>query len=475
MTTGPAKARITEARTTEAGATEAGATEARAAPKVPLMLSTWSFGRRANAAAWDGLAGGGAALDAVESAGRNAEEDASNHTVGLGGWPDAAGDVTLDAAVMLSPTRSGAVCCVRNYLNVMTLARAVMEQTPHKLLAGHGAERLADEVGLTRIDLLTPAARAGWEAWKNDGAAPGVVANIEELGLARDEPKNQPAIVPPPGPGHDADAGDSSTRDSSIRDRPPGDRPPGDRPTGDRSAGHGTAGGDATRTGVRGSGARGSGARGSGATRGAPGEPASHDTIGVLAIDAHGVIAGGCTTSGLAFKAPGRVGDSPLIGQGLYVDPHVGAAVATGHGELVMGVCGAFLAVEALRRGASPGEAAREVIWRIVETAQTTQTAGKIETAAKIEMAETPEPTAAGETDAATNANAAADQRTADRATVATNLTAAGELSADSQVGVIVTTSDGAFGCFALRPGFCVAVRSPGRDELVAAEAWFAS
>ena len=79
-----------------------------------------------------------------------------------------------------------------------------------------------------------------------------------------------------------------------------------------------------------------------------------HDTVGVLAIDARGQMAGACSTSGLPFKVPGRVGDSPIIGHGLYVDPRRGAAVATGTGELIMGVCGSFLAVELMGRGASP-------------------------------------------------------------------------------------------------------------------------
>lgn len=90
-----------------------------------------------------------------------------------------------------------------------------------------------------------------------------------------------------------------------------------------------------------------------------------HDTVGVIARDARGAIAGACSTSGLPFKLPGRVGDSPIPGHGLYVDPEAGAATATGAGELVMGVCGSFLAVECMRRGASPSEALVEALRRI--------------------------------------------------------------------------------------------------------------
>ena len=91
----------------------------------------------------------------------------------------------------------------------------------------------------------------------------------------------------------------------------------------------------------------------------------AHDTIGSLAIGADGRLAGACSTSGTPWKVPGRVGDSPIIGHGLYVDPEAGAATATGTGELIMGVCGAFLAVEEMRRGATPIEAARAVVERI--------------------------------------------------------------------------------------------------------------
>jgi isoaspartyl peptidase/L-asparaginase-like protein (Ntn-hydrolase superfamily) len=135
-----------------------------------------------------------------------------------------------------------------------------------------------------------------------------------------------------------------------------------------------------------------------------------HDTIGVLAIDAAGVPAGCCTTSGMAFKMPGRVGDSPIVGHGLYVDPTVGAAVATGHGELVMGVCGAFLAVEAMRRGAAPLDAAVEVLDR---------------------------------------------------------MRSAYDLGREDQVGIITLRKTGEWSGASLRPGFSIAVRTADRNELV--------
>lgn len=302
----------------------------------PLLLSTWSFGRRANEAGWSVILGGGSVLDAIEAACRDAEADPENPTVGWGGLPDSSGRVSLDAAVMLSPARRGAVAAVRRHAHPITIARRVMECTPHVLLVGPDADDFADQQRLEPSLLLSERSKAAWEKWLTDNVArtghpfAATMANIEELGYGR--------------------------------------------------------GGSL-----------------------AVGE-ANHDTIGVLARDADGRLAGGCTTSGLAFKLPGRVGDSPIIGHGLYVDPEVGAAVATGHGELVMSVCGAFLAVERLRGGSSPVDAARGVLERIAHHHP---------------------------------------------------------LTASDQVGLIVLERSGRWGSASLREGFRVAVRDAQRSELV--------
>ena len=308
----------------------------------PIILSTWSFGKQANAAAWPALSAGGSALDAVEAACGHAEADLKNHTVGRGGYPDRDGNVSLDASIMLAPGKCGSVAAVRRCAHPISLARRVMEKTKHVLLAGEGADLFAVEQGLEAAELVTPEARDAWLKWKDaqkrgDGATTrGGAArprrNIEELGLRA------------------FDLGRGS---------------------------------DLERT---------------------------HDTIGVLCMDARGTLAGACSTSGLAFKLPGRVGDSPIIGQGLYVDPAAGAAVTTGHGELVMGVCGSFLAVEAMRRGAAPVDAAIEVLTRI------------------------------------TNAY---------------------ELEGEDQVGIIVMSKTGEWASASLSDGFRTAVRTQSRDELV--------
>lgn len=265
----------------------------------PCIVSTWSFSQRGNESAWPALAAGGDALDAVLEACRVAEEDPSVDSVGYGGLPDASGAVTLDGCVMRSPAECGSACALRRHLHPARVARWVMERTRHVMLAGEAADAFADAQGEPSRDLLAPAAREAWQAW-------------------RAKPSDE--------------AAGQQTRDRLLL-----------RPvdSGDPNAGalFGRAGGER--------------------------RWAGHDTIGSIAIGADGRLSGACSTSGMPYKVPGRVGDSPIIGHGLYVDPQAGAATATGSGELIMGVCGAFLAVECLRRGASPLEAAREVVERI--------------------------------------------------------------------------------------------------------------
>jgi N4-(beta-N-acetylglucosaminyl)-L-asparaginase len=276
----------------------------------PLIISTWSFGKRGNDAAWPILARGGSALDAIERACCAIEVDPDVDSVGFGGLPDAAGHVTLDGCIMLSPSRSGSVCAVRRFLHPVSIARQLMEKTPHMMLAGDGADAFAAELGFTPADLLSAEAQDAWRKWRRDH-----------------EPVDQ-------------------SQDQVFKFPRPVDR--GSDPTG----------------------------RGSGRlfSKQPPEREESdwkhHDTIGALAIDSHAVMAGACSTSGTPFKLPGRVGDSPIIGHGLYVDPAHGAAVATGTGELIMGVCGSFAVVECMRRGASPIDAIREVLSRIVNEFQ---------------------------------------------------------------------------------------------------------
>jgi N4-(beta-N-acetylglucosaminyl)-L-asparaginase len=246
----------------------------------PILLSTWKFGLSANAAGWPYALKPGGVLDALERTCISCELDLSVDSVGVGGLPDASGEVSLDGAVMLSPAKSAGVAYVRKYPHPVSIARRVMEKTAHKLLVGEGAEQFAKAEGFETANLLTDSARAKWEEWKRTG------------------------IGHDPHPNFKVDGGLN---------------PP-------------------------------------------------HDTIGVLCIDAGGTIGAACSTSGRAFKLPGRVGDSPLIGHGLYCDPKGGAAVATGTGELMIGVAASFLVVERMRMGDAPLEAIAFVLDRVVES-----------------------------------------------------------------------------------------------------------
>ncbi len=271
-----------------------------------LIVSTWSFAARGNAAAWPILEMGGASLDAVERCCAVVDAAPDVDSVGYGGLPDASGRVSLDGCVMLAPSRCGSACMLRRHLHPVSVARRVMETTAHVMLAGQEADEFADLAGLPSESLLSPEAEAAWEAWR---AMPKTIDQSRDRSLVGLRP---------------IDGGAGS--DGRLFER----KPSAQEPAHDAEA-----------------------------------RWKHHDTIGTLCIDRHGTLAGACSTSGMPYKVPGRVGDSPIIGHGLYVDPEAGGATATGTGELVMGVCGSFLAVEFLRRGHSPLDAAVFTLERI--------------------------------------------------------------------------------------------------------------
>jgi len=218
---------------------------------LPLIIATWNV-PNATAKAWEVLQSGKSVLDALEQGCMVEEADLNNSSVGKAGLPDRDGNVTLDACIMNAKGDCGAVVYLQNITHAISVARKVMEETPHVMLAGKGAEQFAVSKGFKPENLLTEASKKKWSAWK-----------------LKSEYK------------------------------------PGD-------------------------------------------------------------ISGACTTSGLAFKMGGRVGDSPIIGSGLFVDNEIGAAVATGMGEEVVKTVGSFLVVELMRQGKSPQEACEEAIQRIV-------------------------------------------------------------------------------------------------------------
>lgn len=238
----------------------------------PIVVSTWRHGMEANDAAWNILKEGGKALDAVEKGVMVPESDPDNRSVGLGGLPDRDGNVTLDACIMNHEQECGAVACITDIEHPISVARKVMEETPHVMLVGKGAYDFAIEKGFPHKNLLTPEAEAEWKKWKES------------------EEQKKPEI------NHE-----------------------------------------------------------------------NHDTIGMLAMDADGNFAGSCTTSGWAYKLHGRVGDSPIIGSGLFIDNEVGAACATGLGEAIVRISGSSIVVELMRNGKTPQEACEEVVNRIIK------------------------------------------------------------------------------------------------------------
>ena len=266
-------------------ATRAARAESNAS--MPRVVSTWDFGVAANQAAWAVLAKNGRALDAVEAGARVPEVDLRNHSVGRAGYPDRDGHVTLDASIMDEHGNCGAVAAIEHIEHPISVARRVMEKTPHVLLVGDGALQFAIEQGFPKEELLTPESRKAWQEWLK-------TANYKPA--ANSEVKTYEA-------------------------------PP----------------------------------------KGMRGDAKNHDTLGILAIDAKGNLSGACTTSGMAWKLRGRVGDSPIVGAGLYVDNDVGGATSTGVGEEVIRNCGSFLVVELMRQGHSPEDACRAAVERILK------------------------------------------------------------------------------------------------------------
>ena len=292
---------------------------------LPIVISTWNHGLPANEAAWEILKNGGYSLDAVEAGVKVPEADPKVITVGYGGIPDANGKVTLDACIMDEKGRAGSVGCLENIKHPVSVARLVMDKTPHVMLTGKGALDFALENGFKKENLLTPEMKKAWKKWKTEKREFSAKINIE----------NQ--------------------------------------------------------------------------------RRENHDTIGMIAIDKDGRISGACTTSGMGYKMPGRVGDSPIIGAGLFVDGEIGGAAATGSGELVMKTLGTFLVVELMRNGKTPAEACEEAVKRIAK---------KIPDYKK------------------------------------------------HQVGFIALNKKGEYGSFCIQPGFNFAMKTMDKTELIDAEAW---
>ncbi len=301
----------------------------------PVVVSTWDAGLDANKAAWKILSENGRALDAVE-AGVMVTEASKNCCVGLQANPDRDGFVTLDAAIMDENFNCGSVAFLERIKHPISVARRVMEKTPHVLLVGIGAQQFAVAEGfpLEKAQLSEDAKNA-YKAWLKKSEYKPVI-NIE----------------------------------SSKRHGP-----------------------------------------------NVPVDEFNHDTIGMVALDGQGNLSGSCTTSGMAFKMRGRVGDSPIIGAGLFVDNEVGACTATGQGEDVIRMSGSHTVVELMRQGLSPQDACKAAIERIVKIKK--------------------------------------------------------DKAKEIQVAFLALNRQGEVGAFAIQPGFSYAIRSRSTEQLIPSKSWF--
>lgn len=253
----------------------------------PLVISTWDAGLSANRAAWEILGKGGRALDAVEK-GVMDTESSINCCVGLGANPDRDGFVTLDASIMDEFANCGSVAFLERIKHPVSVARRVMEKTPHVMLVGSGAQQFAIAEGFPLEEQkLSESAQKAYTEWLKTSEYKPVI-NIENKGHGPSAP--------------------SQFENGEW----------------------------------------------------------NHDTIGMVAMDTNGNLSGSCTTSGMGFKMRGRLGDSPIIGAGLFVDNEIGACTATGQGEDVIRVAGSHTVVELMRQGLSPEAACKSAINRII-------------------------------------------------------------------------------------------------------------
>ncbi|MEP6676526.1 MAG: N(4)-(beta-N-acetylglucosaminyl)-L-asparaginase [Ferruginibacter sp.] len=258
----------------------------------PIVISTWAPNVKANAEAWKILNAGGRAVDAVEAGVKIPEADPNDQSVGYGGLPDRDGKVTLDACIMDELGNIGAVMALENIMHAISVARLVMDKTPHVQFAGDGALQLALANGFEKTDLLTPESVKAWKQWLK-------TSKYDPMDTLKNE---------------------ADKLDDKIKGPYPW-----------------------------------------------PAAMLNHDTIGMIALDAKGDVGGACTTSGMAYKMHGRIGDSPIIGAGLFVDNEAGCATSTGVGEEVVRICGSHTVVEMMRQGYGPEMACKKAVERMMK------------------------------------------------------------------------------------------------------------
>jgi len=232
----------------------------------------------------DTLVNKGTALDAVEAGIRVVELDPKVRSVGFGGAPNVLGEMECDAAIMCGASlRTGAVGALKNYFHAISVARQVMERTPHVMLVGEGAAIFAAEIGERKGNLLSDEAKADYEHWVREHVPPEVLARWPNVSLA--------SLIP------------GSTDSSTV-----------------------------------------------------------HGTTAFLVRTNDGNFAGGVSTSGWAYKYPGRLGDSPIIGAGLYVDNRYGAVACTHTGEMTIRAGTSRAVIAYIKKGATLEEACHEAL-----------------------------------------------------------------------------------------------------------------
>lgn len=270
----------------------------------PVVINTWASNgfQSAGAKAWKVLLANGSALDAVEKGCTVCEELQCDGTVGFGGSPDETGETTLDAMIMDGVTMNiGAVSDLRGIREAISVARKVLDHTAHTMLAGNQATQFAVQMGFEEGSLTTKKSKEIWKKWRQDKCQPNFWRNVSPDPLGSCGPYKVKRSI----------SKEESVRNSNAIDS------------------H------------------------------------NHDTIGMIAIDANGLIAAGTSTNGARHKIPGRVGDSPIPGAGAYADQDVGGAAATGDGDVMMRFLPSYLAVEEMRRGQTPKEAGETALKRI--------------------------------------------------------------------------------------------------------------
>ncbi|XP_043461687.1 N(4)-(Beta-N-acetylglucosaminyl)-L-asparaginase-like [Leptopilina heterotoma] len=272
----------------------------------PVVVMTWNFHKPA-AKAWETLfVEKRSALDAIEESCNLCENNGTEcyWLVGMGGCPDENGKTTLDALIMDGVTMNvGAVGAVKDIKNPISVARKVMENTDHTLLVGESVTQFALQMGFETQELSTKNSTRQWKTWKENNCQPNFWRNV----------------VPNPS---------TSCGPYRLDDKKDMKQETSNKPLDSET---------------------------------------NHDTMGVLALDVHGHIAAGVSTNGLKYKIPGRLGDSPVPGAGTYADTNFGAAACTGVGDISLRFLPSFVAVEEMKRGATPQEAAQTALDRMTK------------------------------------------------------------------------------------------------------------